>query len=241
MNRYYYVDEGGTYLNNSEEDKKYKIFMLSCVVVSDPDNIRLKITEKEELINNYYEYGELNFNGFHASENSSVPTIYNNFVSFLRGVPFRAYIVFIKKNSHCLKERKEQEDIYCTMIGLLFKNLFLKDEGDTINICFEENSLFKRSTALARYKAELDKVVKNINKGIDFNISIVTKKEKLLSITDYINSIFLKAYRRNIENFELRHYNSVKDKIGLIFNISDNIYYGDKKPLNLENNNKICD
>ncbi|MDD4358191.1 MAG: hypothetical protein PHY30_00045 [Candidatus Pacebacteria bacterium] len=227
----FYVDEGGSL----SVDSNCEIFVLGCSIVQDVKSLRLEIINKENYIRNKLQFNNPNFKGFHASEDH--PDIYSEFVRLLREAPFRSYLVFIKVSKNTIEDK---EKIYIKMVGALFKNLFLQHKNNNISIFFEENGIFKNSISKKVFKEELVRVSKKIGKTINFNVNICKKKEKLLAITDYVNHIFLKAYRVKIKPCRVLNYKLIKSKIGMIYDIDKGIYYNSKNELMIgEDNNSI--
>lgn len=224
----FYVDEGGDLSKNS----KYNIFTLGCSIVQDISGTKLKISNKEKYIRDKLYFDRPDFEGFHASVDH--PNIYSEFVGLLREIPFRSYLVFIGVKEETIKDK---QSIYIKMVGTLFKNLFLHYKNYDINIFFEQNGIFKNTVSKEKFKEELLRISEKMGSAVRFNINICGKEENLLAITDYINHIFLKAYRKNIKPCRVRNYELIQSKIGMIHDIDRDIYYNNKKELIIKENN----
>ncbi len=228
---FFYIDESGGILNNSE------LFILGCTRTDTPQTICDSIIE---LLNGFDDeiYYALMINqikeqGFHAVDNH--PDVRAKFFGMLPTLNFRSFTSIINKSKSPYKEligNKEEAKVYLLALDKLLKGRFNNRSDNNIFI-FEELQ-FKgpnQEQILAEYFGSYMKDGK-------IAYQIVGKEEVNLSITDYMNYIFhtlllakeLNKVQRMVDNFEL-----IKPKIAFINILHSGNFFSRKSPFNIQN------
>ncbi len=216
---YYYIDESG-----SLTDVKSDIFLVGCVVFdSYESNNRIFKELKDEISSNILFDDFDSKKGFHASEDDL--SIFNKYIEKIGSFNFRAYIAFIDKRKSRFSQQPEK-DYYKEAVFYIMYTLLMKRFNDN-NLLYFEGRTGKRE----KEKKDLENLLENVtgkllkNRKIKseaiFNVSVVGKKCKYISIVDYIIYIVSHYLFQKRTKFYNKLFDLIKPKIALIIDMSD--------------------
>jgi len=231
-NNYYYIDESGHLINNSN------IFIHGCIKTDTPENINNAIDIIKSSIRDNIYFQDPNIindfikNGFHAVENH--PDIRAQLYMHLPLLNYRAYFVLLKKTDSFYKNlinNSTPSEVFTETLKKLLINRIISNKYEKHIFCFETIE-FSDITL----KSIIDNIFNKYFKKYKIEYSIVNKNENNLSVIDYLNYILYqiiegkKYMERMKQNFEL-----IKPKIGLIYFMNKDLYYGRQSKVDLNN------
>lgn len=238
---YYYIDESGSI------DGKSKCFILGTIITNTPKEILKNILklEKEILESKFFSRHKKNFSreGFHASTNHM--DIYTRFVNLLNTQNYRAYFVLLNKKTEYfenINEKYLKEEIYDYLLSILLKDRLLRRKDYSNSLVFEQNLPTPTPTRITRRTQQIELIINNINKelknndlistDLKYSVSVHKKDDRILSTIDYLNNIVSYIFGGKnendkfvVHNYMKENYKMLEPKIGLIYDIANNIYY----------------
>ncbi|MCF8219237.1 MAG: hypothetical protein K9I29_07445 [Bacteroidales bacterium] len=234
---YYYIDEAGTVEGNSH------FFILGCFKTDTPILIENKINDLfESILNDPYfafERDKLIRQGFHASENH--PDIKAKLYSLISTLNIRAYLLLLDKSSFFFKSLKEKGlsnwDIYNKCIEKLFYDRLLKTRHFQNFLIFERygNKVNNWEENLKdTIETVCEDIYNNERKKIRAKVIVKDKSEKLLSIIDYLNYLFVQFYdKKEIKNRMVENFKIIEPKIALIYKMDRDEFYHKNNRINI--------
>lgn len=234
-NNYFFVDESGdtTFYDRKgnwivgKENGSSKILLMGFIRTTEPKYLRKKLNDlRLELINDEYlkEIPSMKKTAvsFHAKDDCS--EVRYRVFQLLKDLPFSCNIVVARKNKKVFEKfNGNTQNLYDSLITNLFKNILQLSVNNYIYIAtrgskkrqepLEEaihNSLLYTETTLNKEINSLQKVLPQ-----------TPSDEICLQIVDYCNWAIQRAFVQG----EMRYYNYLKDKFGLIVDLYD---YKDK-------------
>lgn len=215
----YYIDESG-----SLNDVKSDVFLVGCIVFDSHESNDRIINELENEISSNILFDDFDLEkGFHASGNDL--GIFNKYIEKIGSFDFRAYIAFIDKRKSRFSEQPKK-DYYNEAIFYIMYTLLMKRYNDN-NLLYFEGRTGKRE----KEKKDLENLLKNVtsklleNRKIKseaiFNVSVVGKECKYVSIVDYILYIISHYLFDGNKEFYNKLFDVIKPKIALIIDMSD--------------------
>jgi hypothetical protein len=234
---YYYIDEAGTIEGNSN------FFILGCFKTDTPILIEKKINELSNSILNdpYFAFERNKFKnqGFHAAENH--PDIRARFYRLIYSLNIRAYLLLLDKSSFFFRNLKENGlsnwDIYNKCIEKLFYDRLLKTKHHKNILIFEQygNKVNNWSKNLNKtIETVCEDIYKKEKRKITYEVIVKDKSEKLLSIIDYLNFLFVQFYEKNeIKNRMVENFKIIEPKIALIYKMDKDEFYHKNNRINI--------
>lgn len=161
---------------------------------------------------------------FHYCDNNIL--VKEKYISLLRELQFEAFIIFIKHDKNMKK--KEYQDNFYKIFNKLMYNVLRRYKTNNNYIYVEENSKISQN--------QLEKNLLNIKSLPKFKIQILSKKEILLSIPDYVMGIFRDCMKKDLSESisklkseqklkEENKLNEIIDKIRLVIDLENSKYY----------------
>ena len=248
---YFFVDESGdtTFYNRhgewivGKENGSSKILLMGFIRTTEPEYLRKKLIDlKKEIINDSYLKDIPSMRktliSFHAKDDC--PEVRYKVFNLLKDLPFSCNIVVCRKTKNVFdKYNGDTQEIYDSLITHLFKNILQLSSNNYIYIATRGNR--KRQIPLEEAihnsiiytEASLKHEVKSKQKILPQ----VPSGELCLQIVDYCNWAIQRAFVFN----EMRYYNFLKEKYGLIVDLNDykenwKNFYTKKNPFDI---NKI--
>lgn len=225
---YFYIDEAGNLLNNSN------VFVHGCIKTDSPKTIENAMTElKSELYDNlYYEEfrDRIYKEGFHATENH--PDMRADFYKLLPLLEYRAYFVLINKESEYfrnLSKRLAEHEIFKMSLESLLMDRIKSHHGDRNIFVFEQITIQKKSL-----RRILEEIFNSLDETHYCSFEIVDKSEENLGAVDYLNFIFYNLFTLKENQMERvkQNFNIVAPKIAIIKLLHNKVYLSRKKKPN---------
>lgn len=231
LNNYYFVDESGDTIffdryGNwivGEENGSSRILLMGFIRTTEPEYLRKKLKELHyEILNDTYlkeipSIRKTNL-AFHAKDDC--PEVRFKVFSLLKDLPFSCNIVVARKTQHIFeKYNGDAQQLYDDLITHLFKNILQLSNNNYIYIATKNNKKRQKPLEDAIQKS-LEYTENNLGKIIDSNQIIFPQTpstEPCLQIVDYCNWSIQRAFLKS----EMRYYNFMKEKFGLIVDLHD--------------------
>lgn len=249
-NNYFFVDESGDttfYNRNSEwivgkENGASKILLMGFIRTTEPEFLRKKINELKDLVlNDEYLKSIPSMKktkiAFHAKDDC--PEVRYNVFKLLKDLPFTCNIVVARKTKHVFdKFSGDTQKLYDSLITNLFKNVLHLSSNNYIYIATRGSK--KRQIPLEQaIQASLKYTENKLNTTIDATHQKILPQtpsgEVCLQIVDYCNWAIQRAFLHG----DMRYYNYLKEKFGLIVDIYDyktgwKNFYSKKNPFDIK-------
>ncbi len=248
-NTYFFVDESGdtTFYNRKGdwivgvENGASKILLMGFIRTTEPEFLRKKLNElKAEIINDEYLKDipsiEKTKIAFHAKDDC--PEVRYKVFKLLKDLPFSCNIVVARKTEHVLKKFEgNTQELYDYLITNLFKNILHISSNNYIYIATRGSK--KRQLPLENaIQASLKYTETKFNTTIDSVQRVLPQTpsgEPCLQIVDYCNWAIQRAFLQN----DMRYYNFLKEKYGLIVDLYDfkkdwKNFYSKKNPFDIK-------
>jgi len=230
-NNYFFVDESGdtTFYDRNgnwivgSENGSSPILLMGFVRTTEPEFLRRKILQlKDEISNDAYlkdipsiEKTKLSF---HAKDDC--PEVRYKMFNLLKDLPFKCNVVVARKTLKVFeKYNGNTQDIYDSLITNLFKNILQLSNNNYIYIATRGSKKRQMPLEEAIHNALLYTESK-LNHPIDSTQKVLPQTpsgEPCLQIVDYCNWAIQRAFLKN----EMRYYNFLKEKFGLIVDLYD--------------------
>ncbi|MDO5556594.1 MAG: DUF3800 domain-containing protein [Clostridia bacterium] len=230
-NNYFFVDESGdtTFYNRKgewiigKENGASKILLMGFIRTTEPAYLRKKLNElKEEILEDKY-FKDISSmkktkTAFHAKDDC--PEIRYKVYTLLKDLPFSCNIVIARKTEQLFQKfNGNTQRLYDSLITNLFKNILHLSNNNYIYISTRGNK--KRQKPLEQaIQSSLDYTKKKLNTTIISTQKILPQTpsgEECLQIVDYCNWAIQRAFLQG----EMRYYNFLKQKFGLIVDLYD--------------------
>ena len=230
-NNYFFVDESGdtTFYNRKsewivgKENGASKVLLMGFIRTTDPEFLRKKLNElKNELLKDEYlkdipSMKKTN-TAFHAKDDC--PEVRYKVFTLLKDLPFSCNIVVARKTEHVFNMfNGNTQKLYDSLITNLFKNILHLSSNNYIYIATRGSK--KRQLPLEKaIQASLKYTENKLNTTIDSTQKILPQTpsgEACLQIVDYCNWAIQRAFLQN----DMRYYNFLKEKFGLIVDLYD--------------------
>lgn len=248
-NNYFFVDESGdtTFYNRKKEwivgkeNGSSKILLMSFIRTTEPEFLRKKINElKREILNDNYlkEIPSIKKTqiAFHAKDDCQ--EVRYKVFTLLKELPFTCNTVVARKNEHVFKKFEgNTQRLYDSLITNLFKDILHLSSNNYIYIATRGSR--KRQMPLENaIQDSLEYTENKFNTCIDSTQKISSQTpsgEVCLQIVDYCNWAIQRAFLQN----EMRYYNFLKEKYGLIVDLYDykegwKNFYNKKNPFDIK-------
>jgi len=230
-NNYFFVDESGdtTFYNRKgewivgQENGASKILLMGFIRTTEPEFLRKKLNElKKEILKDAYLKDIPSINkteiAFHAKDDC--PEVRYKVFSLLKELPFSCNIVVARKNQHVFNRfGGDTQKLYDSLITNLFKNILHLSNNNYIYIATRGSK--KRQEPLEQaIQMSLNYTESKLNTTIDSMQKILPQTpsgEACLQIVDYCNW----AIQRALLQGDMRYYNFLKEKFGLIVDLYD--------------------
>ncbi len=248
---YFFVDESGdtTFYDRNgnwivgDENGSSKILLMGFIRTTEPDYLRKKILQlKNEILNDDYLKDIPSMKktkiAFHAKDDC--PEVRYKVFNLLRDLPFTCNTVVARKTEKVFqKHNGNTQDLYDSLITHLFKNVLQLSNNNYIYIATRGSKKRQEPLEEAIHNALLYTEDK-LNHTIDSVQKILPQTpsgEPCLQIVDYCNWVIQRAFLKG----EMRYYNFLKRKFGLIVDLNDykkgwKNFYTKKNPFDI---NKI--
>ena len=230
-NNYFFVDESGdtTFYNRKgewvvgKENGSSKILLMGFIRTTEPEFLRRKLTElKQELLIDPYLKDIPSIKktkiSFHAKDDC--PEVRYKVFTLLKDLPFSCNIVVARKTENVFKKfNGDTQALYDKLITHLFKNVLHLSNN---------NHIYIATRGSRKRQAPLEEAIHNsllyTEESLNHEISSVQKVfpqtpsgEPCLQIVDYCNWAIQRAFLKG----EMRYYNYLKEKFGLIVDLYD--------------------
>ena len=228
---YFFVDESGdtTFYNRKgewivgTENGSSLILLMGFIRTTEPEFLRKKLNElKREIINDEYLKAIPSMDktklAFHAKDDC--PEVRYKVFKLLKELPFSCNIVVARKTKHVFEKFDgNTQKLYDSLITNLFKNVLHLSSNNYIYIATRGSK--KRQIPLENaIQAALKYTENKLNTSIDSNQRVLPQTpsgEVCLQIVDYCNWAIQRAFLKN----DMRYYNFLKEKFGLIVDLYD--------------------
>jgi len=248
---YFFVDESGDptfYDRNGNlivgQDGCSSLLILGMVEISNPVPLRQAILDLQtQIVNDPYFAEFLSIQktriAFHAKDD--VPEIRYQFFKLIAGLEFHAQFVVARKIERVFRNnfQSKENDFYDHLITRLFESkLHLH----------EKNIIYYAKRGSRNRQAPIENAIEKSIQIFEqkWNTTVKSKTvvqaqtpagEPCLSIVDYMNWAVFRAFTRN----EMRYFETVREKVGLLIDLYDNEnypknWYSKKNPFHI---NKI--
>lgn len=229
-NNYFFVDESGdtTFYNRKKQfivgtEGCSKILLMGFIRTDKPELLRKKVLDlnnkicADEYFANIPSISKTRVN-FHAKDDC--PEIRYEVFKLLKTLPFTCNIVVARKTKHIYEKFKgNTQNLYDSLITNLFKNILHISTNNYIYIATRGNR--KRQKPLEQaIKSSIEYSENRLNSHIDSKQIILPQTpsgEPCLQVIDYCNWAIYRAYTCK----DMRYYNYIKDKFGLIVDLYD--------------------
>lgn len=248
-NNYFFVDESGdtTFYNRKgdwivgKENGASKILLMGFIRTTEPEFLRKKLNElKCEVLNDEYLKDIPSMKktqiAFHAKDDC--PEVRYKVFTLLKDLPFTCNIVVARKTQHVFQKfNGNTQELYDSLITNLFKNILHLSNNNYIYIATRGSK--KRQVPLEQaIQRSLNYTENKLNTTIDSNQKILPQTpsgEVCLQIVDYCNWSIQRAFLQS----DMRYYNFLKKKFGLIVDLYDykkgwKNFYSKKNPFDLK-------
>lgn len=226
---YFYIDESGNINNDST------IFIHGCIKTDSPITITESLLKLKEEIGSslYYDKfkDKIAKQGFHATENNM--DMRADLYKLLPLLDYRAYFVITNKKSDYFLEKiakMDESEYFAHSLRKLISDRIVANKKDK-NIFYFENIQLKKKSL----QQNLDNIFKKLDSDYDCEYHIVGKEEENLAIVDYLNFIFYHLFTEENPMPRMKlNFNLVSPKIALVTYLHKNMFFGRKKPKNLQ-------
>lgn len=251
LNNYFFVDESGdtTFYDRKgnwivgKENGSSSILLMGFIRTTEPDFLRKKLKELQKDISNNSYFKDIpsikkSLLAFHAKDDC--PEIRYEVFKLLKDLPFSCNIVIARKTEKVFnKFNGNTQELYDSLITHLFKNILQLSNNNYIYIATRGSKKRQAPLEEAIHNAILYTEA-NLNYHLDSTQRILPQTpsgELCLQIVDYCNW----AIQRVFTQKDMRYYNYLKEKFGLIVDLNDykkgwKNFYTKKNPLDI---NKI--
>lgn len=231
LNNYFFVDESGdtTFYNRKGEwivgveNGASPILLMGFIRTTEPEYLRKKIKElHDELANDPYlkdipSMKKTNIT-FHAKDDCA--EVRYKVFSLLKDLPFSCNIVVARKTKKVFeKYGGDTQVLYDSLITNLFKNILHLSNNNYIYIATRGSK--KRQVPLENaIQKSLKYTEEKLHTKIDSRQMILPQTpsgEVCLQIVDYCNWVIQRAFIQG----DMRYYNFLKEKFGLIVDLND--------------------
>lgn len=230
-NNYFFVDESGdtTFYNRNgewivgKENGSSQILLMGFIRTTEPAFLRRKLDElKNNLINDPYLKDIPSMKktriSFHAKDDC--PEVRYEVFKLLKDLPFSCNIVVARKTEKVFqKYNGDTQELYDSLITHLFKNILQLSNNNYIYIATRGSRKRQEPLEEAIHNSLLYTEAK-LNHSIDSTQKILPQTpsgESCLQIIDYCNWSIQRAFTQN----DMRYYNYLKEKFGLIVDLYD--------------------
>ena len=248
-NNYFFVDESGdtTFYNRNgawivgSENGASKILLMGFIRTTEPEFLRKKIIElKKEIMSDQYLVDIPSVKktkiAFHAKDDC--PEVRYKVFKLLKDLPFSCNIVVARKTKHVFEKFSgNTQELYDSLITNLFKSILHLSNNNYIYVATRGSK--KRQIPLENaIQSALNYTENKLNTVIDSNQKVLPQTpsgEVCLQIVDYCNWAIQRAFLNN----EMRYYNFMKEKFGLIVDLYDykkgwKNFYSKKNPFDIK-------
>ena len=251
MNNYFFVDESGDTIFYDRkgnwivgnENGSSKILLMGFIRTAEPEFLRKKLNElRAVLINDDYLKDipsmEKTAVAFHAKDDC--PEVRYHVFKLLKDLPFSCNIVVARKSEKIFnKFNGNTQELYDSLITHLFKNILQLSNNNYIYIATRGSRKRQAPLEDAIHNALLYTEAK-LQHPINSSQKILPQTpsgESCLQIIDYCNWAIQRAFIKS----DMRYYNYLKEKFGLIVDLYDfkdgwKNFYNKKNPFDI---NKI--
>lgn len=249
-NNYFFVDESGdtTFYNRKgewivgEDNGSSLILVMGFIRTTEPEFLRKKLNElKRELSNDEYLKDIPSMSktklAFHAKDDC--PEVRYRVFKLLKELPFSCNIVVARKTKHVFEKFEgNTQKLYDSLITHLFKNILHLSSNNYIYIATRGSK--KRQEPLERaIQDALKYTEEKLSMPIVSNQQILPQTpsgEACLQIVDYCNWAVQRAFLKG----DMRYYNFLKEKFGLIVDLYDfkkgwKNFYSKSNPFDIKN------
>ncbi len=248
-NNYFFVDESGdtTFYNRNgewivgKENGSSLILLMGFIRTTEPEFLRRKLGElKSEVLNDLYLKDIPSMKktkiSFHAKDDC--PEVRYKVFKLLKDLPFSCNIVVARKTKKVFqKYNGNTQELYDSLITNLFKSILQLSNNNYIYIATRGSK---------KRQAPLEEAIHNsllyteskLNHTIDSTQKVLPQTpsgELCLQIVDYCNWAIQRAFIHN----DMRYYNFLKEKFGLIVDLYDykkgwKNFYTKKNPFDIK-------
>lgn len=248
-NNYFFVDESGdtTFYNRNgewivgKENGSSLILLMGFIRTTEPEFLRRKLSElKSEVLNDLYLKDIPSMKktkiSFHAKDDC--PEVRYKVFKLLKDLPFSCNIVVARKTKKVFqKYNGNTQELYDSLITNLFKSILQLSNNNYIYIATRGSK---------KRQAPLEEAIHNsllyteskLNHTIDSTQKVLPQTpsgELCLQIVDYCNWAIQRAFIHN----DMRYYNFLKEKFGLIVDLYDykkgwKNFYTKKNPFDIK-------
>lgn len=248
-NNYFFVDESGdtTFYNRKgewivgKENGSSKILLMGFIRTTEPEFLRYKLNIlRNEILKDAYlkEIPSMAKTkiAFHAKDDC--PEVRYKVFSLLKELPFSSNIVVARKSEKVFKKfNGKTEDLYDSLITNLFKNILQLSTNNYIYIATRGSRKRQKPLEEAIEKS-LQYTESKLKHKIDSTQRVLPQTpsgEACLQIVDYCNWVIQRAFLQN----DMRYYNFLKEKFGLIVDLYDykkqwKNFYSKKNPFDIK-------
>jgi len=220
---YFYIDETG-HINNDSV-----VFVYGCIKTDTPNILSETLSNlKEELADDpiLSEFGErVKQNNFHATADPF--DIRTQMFRLMPHLNFRAYFTVLIKEGVYFDSLKSKFEDYQIIEEMLRKVVIrrLKDKGESYVFFFEELEVEKKSL-----KRIIESIFKNYTNNYNLEFIIVGKENETMPVVDYLSFVLNKILTadKQIDDWVIRAFEAMKDKIALIHFQNDDSYFSRK-------------
>lgn len=230
-NNYFFVDESGdtTFYNRKgewivgKENGASKILLMGFIRTTEPEYLRKKLNSlKKDLILDTYlkEIPSMDKTkiSFHAKDDC--PEVRYKVFSLLKDLPFSCNVIVARKTKNTFQKfNGNTQKLYDSLITHLFKNILHLSSNNNIYIATRGSKKRQLPLEEAIHNALLYTEAQLKHK-IDSTQKILPQTpsgEPCLQIVDYCNWAVQRAFLKK----EMRYYNYLKEKFGLIVDLYD--------------------
>ena len=231
MNNYFFVDESGDTIFYDRkgnwivgnENGSSKILLMGFIRTTEPEFLRKKLNElRAVLINDDYLKDipsmEKTAVAFHAKDDC--PEVRYHVFKLLKDLPFSCNIVVARKSEKIFnKFNGNTQELYDSLITHLFKNILQLSNNNYIYIATRGSRKRQAPLEDAIHNALLYTEAK-LQHPINSSQKILPQTpsgESCLQIIDYCNWAIQRAFIKS----DMRYYNYLKEKFGLIVDLYD--------------------
>ena len=246
---YFFVDESGdtTFYNRKGEwivgkdNGSSKILLMGFIRTTEPKFLRKKLNElKKSVLDDAYLNDIPSMKKtkitFHAKDDC--PEVRYKVFTLMKELPFSCNIVVARKTKHVFEKfNGDTQQLYDFLITNLFKNILHLSSNNYIYIATRGSKKRQEPLEQAIQRA-LSYTENKLNTSINSVQKIFPQKssdEPCLQIVDYCNWAIQRAFLQK----DMRYYNFLKEKFGLIVDLYDyqkswKNFYSKKNPFDIK-------
>ncbi len=230
-NNYFFVDESGdtTFYNRNgewivgKENGSSPILIMGFIRTTEPEFLRKKLSQlKDIVLNDLYLKDIPSMKktkiSFHAKDDC--PEVRYEVFKLLKDLPFSCNIVVARKTEKVFQKfNGDTQELYDSLITHLFKNVLQLSNNNYIYIATRGSRKRQAPLEEAIHNSLLYTEAK-LKHSIDSTQKILPQTpsgEPCLQIVDYCNWAIQRAFLKG----EMRYYNYIKEKYGLIVDLYD--------------------